>query len=367
MSTIEFARKYRPTQLEEVVGQKRTSATLKQASLSNGFAQSYLFSGVRGVGKTTMARVLATLMTCENLKDGKVCGKCRACQGIHTGSSMDVKEIDGASNNGVDEARQLISSARYSPQELKRKVYIIDESHMLTTQANNALLKIVEEPPPYLSFIFCTTEPRKMLGTIISRCQRFNFSKIPSMDIAKRLKFISEKEGIEIEDKALFVLAKMARGSLRDGVVFLQQVGTVAAGKSLTEDNVQKYFGSVDRAGILNLLKCMISGNYPLIMDQVNDLMVACADCKEIMFEVSESFRNMQMIKIQGEKTKLVDLPDYEIQELKRISDGLDLNRIVKLAHLFSELAKKLEYHINERWIMEATLIACTKSLENNS
>jgi len=364
MDIVELARKYRPMQLDEVVGQRRVSATLKQAALNGTFAQSYLFSGVRGVGKTTMARVLATLMTCDDIKDGKVCGKCRACTGVRAGASSDVKEIDGASKNGVEDARELISSARYSPQELKRKVYIIDECHMLTTQANNALLKIVEEPPPHLSFIFCTTEPRKMLGTIISRCQRFNFPKIPSIDIAARLKFIAEKEDIDIEDKGLFVLSKMARGSLRDGVVFLQQVGTVASGKKLTEDNVQKYFGAVDRAGILNLLKGMVSANYPLIMDQVNDLMMSCADCKEIMFEVSEAFRNMQIIKIQGIKTTLLDLPDHEIQELNNISDRLDLTQIVKLAHLFSELAKKLEYHINERWVMEATLIACTKSLE---
>ena len=352
--------KYRPSQLSEIVGQKPIVATLKQASTDHKFVHSYLFSGNHGSGKTTSARILATLMTCEDVKDGETCGKCRACKTIKRGSSADVRELDGASNNKVEEARKIIDAAFYAPHELKKKVYIIDECHMLTTSANNALLKIVEEPPSYLAFIFCTTEPKKMLSTIISRCQRFNFTRIITKDIVNRLKFIAKEEKININEKALVIISKIARGSMRDAIGCLEQIGTLASNKNLeiTEEHIQKYFGVTDRLGILKMVKAMISGNVPLILDQVNDMVMASADTKSILLEVSEIFRNIMVLKIQN-NTKLVDLPDNEIKELKDIGKSLDANKLVKLSHLFANIDKKLNFNINERWIMEATLIEC--------
>jgi DNA polymerase-3 subunit gamma/tau len=179
--------KYRPEQLEDVVGQKYTTGTLKQASILNRFAHAYLLCGNKGCGKTTTARILANLLTCSDPKDGKVCGKCRACQTIQSGMSMDVIELDGAANGNVENVQNLIEGANWSPSELSRKVYIIDECHQLTGRAISALLKIVEEPPEYLVFIFCTTEPKKIPSTILSRAQRFNFKKITSKDIVTRL------------------------------------------------------------------------------------------------------------------------------------------------------------------------------------
>lgn len=363
-----LARKYRPSQLSHVVGQKHIVATLTQASINDKFAQAYLFSGIKGCGKTSMGRILSKLMTCEYPVDGKSCGKCRACKAIPLNASLDVKELDGASKNKVEEARNIIDAAHYPPSELKRKIFIIDECHMLTKQANNAMLKLVEEPPSYLNFIFCTTEPRKMIDTIISRCQRFNFYRIPSKDIAERLKFIAGREEININDKALFIIAKMARGSLRDAIGYLEQIGTVGINKEIKEDNIQKYFGIANRKGIYNIVKAIKNGDLPLLLDLINDLIIAGAVCKDILFEITEVLRSAMILKAnknqnQNNDKELIDLPDFEIEELKKISEGMKLSQLLKMAHLFAGIDKQLEFSINDRWIMEATLINCVAIL----
>ena len=355
--------KYRPFQLKDVVGQKYTIETLKQASLKNEFNHAYLFSGNHGCGKTSTARILATLMTCENVVDGNVCGKCRACKGIHIGSSLDVNELDGATNRGIDDIKHLIEGAKWSPNELKRKVYLIDECHQLSKEATSALLKIVEEPPSYLTFILCTTDIKKILPTILSRCQRFNFTKICSQDITKRLVLIAQKEGINIEEGGLAIISKIARGSMRDAISYLEQVATVAANKKITAEGINKYFGVSDRAAILNILKAILDGNIPLIMDLINDMIMASADTKEILVEISEAFRNAMLLKASGGDSRLVDLPDHEVSELKKISEKLTMGQILKLAKLFSDIEKKIGFNINERWIMEATLISCVAAL----
>jgi len=355
--------KYRPVQLDDVVGQKHVVATLKAASLKGEFSHAYLFSGFHGTGKTSMGRILSSLMECENIKDGKVCGKCRSCQTIHSGVCSDVKEVDGASNRGIDNVKSLIDAAQWSPQEFKRKVYLIDECHCLTKEANSALLKILEEPPAYLSFILCTTEINKMLPTILSRCQRFNFTKILSKDIAQRLMLIAKNENINIEEDAVNVMAKMARGSMRDAIGYLEQIGTVAASKKITAPSIQRYFGVTDRLAIFNIVKSIMDGNLSLILDQVNDIMMASADCKQILLEISEMFRNIMVIKAQNGDSKNIDLPDYEIQELKKLGESLSLSQVLKLAHLFADIEKKISFNINERWITEAALINCVSIL----
>lgn len=355
--------KYRPLQLKDVVGQKYVVETLKQATAKNEFAHSYLFSGNHGCGKTSTARILATLMTCENIKDGQICGKCRACKGIHVGASLDVKELDGATKRKIEDVRDLIDGASWSPNELKRKIYIIDECHQLTKEATSALLKILEEPPSYLTFILCTTEIKKILPTILSRCQRFNFTKLSSADITGRLALISKNENINIEEEGLVSIAKMARGSMRDAIGYLDQVSTVAQNKKITSAGITKYFGMVDRKAVLSILKAIMSGNIPVVLDQVNDMIMASADINGILFEISDAFRSAMILKAQGGDSRLIDLPDYEIEELKKISEGLKMGQLLKLAKLFSDVEKKISFNINERWIMEATLINCVAVL----
>ncbi len=358
-----FYLKYRPHQLKNIVGQKPVVATLKQAALRNEFAHAYLFSGNHGCGKTSTARILAMLMTCEDIKDGSNCGKCRICKGIQAGSTLDVKELDGATKRKIEDIRDLIDSAYYSPNELKRKIYIIDECHMLTKEATSALLKILEEPPSYLTFILCTTDIKKIIPTILSRCQRFNFTKILSSDIASRLSLIAKNENINIEKDGFMTMAKMARGSMRDAIGYLDQVATVGANKAITAKGISSYFGTVDRQAIINIMKAIMSGDIPLVLDQVNDMIMASADVSGILYEISEAFRNTMILKAQNNDSRLIDLPDYEIKELKDISDKLKIGQLLKLAKLFSDVEKKVNFNINERWIMEATLIHCVALL----
>lgn len=306
---------------------------------------------------TTTARILANLLTCLDPKDGKTCGKCRACVSIRDGVAMDVIELDAAANGKVEDVQQLIDGANWAPSELKRKVYIIDEAHQLTGRAISALLKIVEEPPEYLAFVFCTTEPKQIPSTILSRAQRFNFRKITSKEIVGRLAYIAKQEQIPITEPALFEIAKISRGCMRDAIVPLEQIATIAAGKEITETSVQKYFGMADRAGIMKIIASMVEGNISLVMDEVNDLVVASADIEAIAYEISEAFRSIMLLKAQNGQTKLIDLPDHEITQLTKVGESMKLGQLDKLARLFSTIRKELEFSINDRWILESTLI----------
>jgi len=342
-----------------LVGQKPIVATLKQASINDEFSHAYLFSGNHGCGKTSSARILASLLTCENAKDGKVCGECRACKAIHIGASLDINELNGATNRGIDDIKALIDGAQWSPQELKRKVYIIDEAHQLTKEATSALLKILEEPPSYLTFILCTTEIKKILPTILSRCQRFNFGKIPSNEISSRLMYIAGLEKINIEEDASRRMSQLARGSMRDAISYLEQIGTVAGDKQINKGHVQKYFGVSGRDGIVNIIKSMVSGNIPMVLDQINDMVMSSVNIKEIMFEISDILRDIMVLKAHSGQKTLIDLSDVEIQELNKIGESIKLSQLLKLANLFSDIERKMDFNINDRWIMEATLINC--------
>jgi DNA polymerase III subunit gamma/tau len=354
--------KYRPSQLNDLVGQSNLVNTLKQASKLNKFANSYFLVGTKGCGKTSSARILANLLNCENPTDGNVCGECIACKTIPCESAMDVIELDGAANGKVEHISALIEGAKWSPSQLKRKVYIIDECHRLSGSAVSALLKITEEPPSYLTFIFCTTDPDKVIDTITSRSQRFNFRKLLSSEIVSRLRYISDKENVSIEEDALYILAKKSRGSMRDAIVSLEQIATIANGKTINSDFAQKYFGMSDKNISYQIIKSIIDGNIALIMDQVNDLIMANVDVKEIAFEISEIFRNIMVFKAHG-GGKIIDLPDGELKLLEDHSKKISLSQLDKLSKQFSSLRKELEFSINERWILESIFIHCAAVL----
>lgn len=240
---------------------------------------------------------------------------------------------------------------------------LVHNCHMLTGKAVSALLKITEEPPDYLSFIFCTTEPKKILPTILSRSQRLNFKKIPSKDIANRLAYISKQENVKITEEALFEIAKLSRGCLRDAIVPLEQISTVAGNNEITGPIIQKYFGLPDRIGIFRIVKAMVEGDISLVMDQVNDMIVASADTESIAYEISEIFRSIMLLKSQNGNTSLIDLPEHEIDQIKKIGESVKMGQLDKLSHLFSTIRKELDYSINERWILESTLIHGTAIL----
>lgn len=365
MSKSALYSKYRPTQLSEIVGQDQFRATLLQSSANNRFSHSYLLCGEKGSGKTSSARIIANLINCENVRDGKVCMNCRSCKVIQNGSTMDIVELDGATQRKVEDINVLIENASWSPQELKKKVFIIDESHQLSSTAISSLLKITEEPPEYLIFIFCTTEFDKTPETILTRCQKYMFGKIKSGDICNRLKFISQKEGIKITDESLFILSQLGRGSMRDAIGYLDQISMAANEKEITEEFVNKYFCVVDRKGIYDIIESMIAGDYSMILEKCNDMIVASVDVRNVLYEISEVFRNIMVIKIQGEKTKLVDLPDHEVKRIFKFSQSMGLGQLDKLSKEFSTIEKELTYSINKRLIMESTLIRCTARINS--
>ena len=363
MSKNSLYLKYRPFQLNDVVGQQHVTKTLKQASIQNKFVHSYMFGGTKGCGKTSSARILANLLTCENPQDGVLCGECQACKTVPRGVATDIIEMDGAKQRKVEDINALIEGVQWSPSVLKKKVVIIDEAHQLSSTAISALLKIVEEPPEYLTFIFCTTEVDKIPNTILSRSQMFNFRKISFENIAGRLKYIAEKEDISISEDALFDLAKLGRGSMRDAIGCFQQIETLANGKKIEAKSVQKYFGLIDRKIAFDIVKNMVDKNVTNVIDLVNDLVVSLANPKGILYEISEVFRNIMILKIQKDGSKWIDLPDYEIETLKEIGKDLNYSQLDSLSQEFSTIHKELEYSINERWVMESTLIRCMAKL----
>jgi DNA polymerase-3 subunit gamma/tau len=242
MSYIVLARRYRPQNFDELIGQSHVALTLKNALALNRIAHAYLFSGPRGVGKTSAARILAKSLDCEKRKDHSPCNTCVSCEEITKGISMDVIEIDGASNRGIDEIRNLRENVKFAPVSGKYRIYIIDEVHMLTKEAFNALLKTLEEPPPHVIFIFATTEPYKVPLTIISRCQRFDFRRVSVNEIVKHLQYIAGKENIDVEDEALYLIAQASEGSMRDSQSLLDQAVSYS-GKKIAKKDVQDFLG----------------------------------------------------------------------------------------------------------------------------
>ncbi|MCI0482817.1 MAG: DNA polymerase III subunit gamma/tau, partial [Candidatus Dadabacteria bacterium] len=261
MSYVVFARKYRPRDFDEIIGQSHITTTLKNAIARDRVAHAYLFAGPRGVGKTTTARILAKALNCEKGPTPKPCNKCSSCLEITSGSSLDILEIDGASNTGVDDIRSLRENARFTPAKGGFKVYIIDEVHMLSDSAFNALLKTLEEPPPHVKFIFATTHAHKVPPTILSRCQRFDFRRIPAKEILDNLKRIVKEEKISVSEDALGLIAKYGDGSMRDSQVILDQFVSFAQGKVGAEE-VVKVLGIVDDE-VLFALSAAISGKDP--------------------------------------------------------------------------------------------------------
>ena len=363
MSQETLYNKYRPATLEEFVGQDRVVNTFRQASIQQKFVHTYLFSGSKGCGKTSMARVVANLITCENPQNGKPCNKCEACLAIGRGGCIDIIELDGASNGDVEHIDRLIEGAQWSPTALKKKIYIIDECHLLSGKAISALLKITEEPPEYLVFIFCTTDPKKIPETIVDRSQKFIFRKITCKEIVKRLLIICEKEKISISEEALYEIARYARGSLRNAIGALEQVSTFLGNKSMDAKEIKEYFGLIDKLLIINVVKGMASGDISMVMDMVNDLVLASVDTESILYEISEVFRSIMLIKAQQGKTALIDLSDKELEEIKKLADIIKLGQLDKLATVFSNVKKEITFNINERWILESTLIHCSAIL----
>ena len=364
--TQSFYQKYRPVQLTDVVGQEKIIASLCKEAESNAFSHAYLLSGSFGSGKTTTARILATLLTCKNRKGHVVCGTCHSCKAIHAGHCIDVREMDGASKRGIDDVRHIIETAQYTPQELERKVYIVDEIHALTKDASSALLKILEEPPPYVVFILCTTDARKLLPTIMSRCQRFNFTKIDITLMAKHLVKIATGEKIKLDEGSALAIARMSHGSLRDALGFLEQIA-IAYSQKVVLENVRSYFGVPEKRLVNEIVQMIVNINATGLLDKVNELLVAGVDIKVILVELSELFRSIFIIKSSGANSGLIDAEKDEREVLQSLANKITLSGLIKIAGLFGKIERDVSININERWILEAALVNCILIVKNEA
>jgi DNA polymerase-3 subunit gamma/tau len=317
MSYLVLARKWRPQSFEDVVGQPHVTKTLQNAVRSNRIAHAYLFTGARGVGKTSVARILAKTLNCEQANSAQPCNQCSNCREITQGNSVDVLEIDGASNRGIDNIRELRETVRYRPAKGRYKIYIIDEVHMLTTEAFNALLKTLEEPPEHVLFIFATTEPHKIPSTILSRCQRFDFRRIPIQQIVKHLKSIVVQEKVGISDGVIYAVAREADGSMRDSQSLLEQL-LAFSGDGLSDEEILDVLGVVDRRSVHRVGQAILAGDVRTCLEVVSDLYRRGIDSRRFCQQLCDHFRNLLFLALgESEGSVQLDLPEEERKLLR--------------------------------------------------
>jgi len=355
-----LARKWRPKQFDDVVGQEHVTRTLKNAIESNRVAHAYLFVGPRGIGKTSLARIFAKALNCEKGPTISPCCECSMCREIAGGNALDVLEIDGASNNGVDQVRDLRDQVQFAPTHGKFKIIIIDEVHMLSTAAFNALLKTLEEPPPHVKFIFATTEGDKVLPTIVSRCQRFDLRRIQTPLIVERLRRICEYERITIDEDALLAVARGAEGGMRDALSALDQLISFK-GDALTEDDVLAVFGLVSRKSLANLAASVLRGDMGEILKLVDMFDSAGKDMRRLTVELMEHFRSLLIYQHVGEKMANLDATPEQIRTLAEQSALADPNRVLQIADMLGEMEGRLRYALSVRTLIEMSLIRCAR------
>ncbi|MYA23506.1 MAG: DNA polymerase III subunit gamma/tau [Gemmatimonadetes bacterium] len=348
------ARKWRPRQFDEVVGQEHITATLKSAVHSGRIAQCYLFCGPRGVGKTTTARILAKVLNCADPRDGNSCEACDSCQSIAASTSMNVLEIDGASNNSVDDIRELREVGRYAATAGVYKIYIIDEVHMLSTAAFNALLKTLEEPPEHVVFIFATTEVQSVPDTILSRCQRFNFRRISAGQIAAHLGTIAQAEGIAVEEGALHLLASRADGALRDAESLLDQV--VSLGAEVSQQAVVRVLGLVDRGLYFELLDAMREAAPARVLDIVARAVDEGVDIEEFVYGLVELLRHLLFAKIQDGADEL-DMAEDARRRCGELAAAMAVEDLLRMMQSLLDLEADIKRSVQPRFRVEIALV----------
>ncbi len=351
-------RKWRPRDFDDVCGQEHITSILKNEIETGHINHAYLFCGSRGTGKTTCAKILAKAINCTDYKNGKVCGKCAACLNADSGSTTDIVEMDAASNNGVSNIRDIRDEVNYLPGELKYKVYIVDEVHMLSISAFNALLKTLEEPPSHVVFILATTELHKLPSTIVSRCQRFDFRRISSSVIADRLEYIAKNEGISLEREAAFALASIAQGGMRDAISLFELCANAANGETVTEDIVEKLVGTGDREAVEKAVGAIADKDYSAIFEITSNIYLSSRDISVFWQALTSIYRDMLIIKATQRANEYLDLSQNKFEKLKSLADRFSTENIIYHIRLLEETYVTMQKgSANKKLLAECALV----------
>ena len=367
MSYTALYRKWRPTSFEEVRGQDHIVKTLKNQINSGRIGHAYLFCGTRGTGKTSIAKIFARAVNCEHPVDGSPCGECPSCRQIATGTSLNVVEIDAASNNGVENIREIREQVQYPPTEGKYRVYIIDEVHMLSTGAFNALLKTLEEPPSYVIFILATTEVHKIPITVLSRCQRYDFRRITLDTITARLKELTEAENMPVEDKALRYVAKAGDGSMRDALSLLDQCAAFHFGETLTYEHVLDVLGAVDNSVFRELFHAIRENRTKDCILKLEEMVVQGRELSQFVVDFIWFLRNLLLLKTADDAEDLLDMSEDNLAQMREDAALVDENTLMRYIRVFSELSNQIRFANQKRVLIELAFIKLTKpEMEQN-
>lgn len=359
-------RAYRPQNFEDVVGQEHITRTLRNQIENNSIGHAYLFTGTRGTGKTSTAKIFSRAVNCLNSIDQEPCNVCEVCRDIINDNIMDVVEIDAASNNSVDDIRELRESVKYSPTKAKYKVYIIDEVHMLSQGAFNALLKTLEEPPSYIIFILATTEPHKIPATILSRCQRFDFKRVSVKDMSDRMKKICDEENIEVEDKALNLIARNAQGALRDALSILDQCMSFS-GKKIEYKDVVELLGTVNIEQLFEMSEFIINQDTKNSLQSLNEFVIWGKDIRNLINDLIDHFRNLMVCKVSNELDEIISLPEETIEKLKKQASDVDVNDIIRILNILSVAQDGMKSSSNPRILAEVTMMKIAQPMFDES
>ena len=353
--------KYRPMTFDDVVGQEHVVRTLRHAIESGRIANAYLFIGPRGIGKTTLSRIFAKALNCSHpVAAVEPCGACDNCREIAAGRSIDVTELDAASHNKVEDVKPIIEAVEFKPTSSKYKIFIIDECHMLSNAAWNALLKTLEEPPPYVRFIFATTEGDKVLATIVSRCQRFDLRRIQTNDIVARLKSVCAQEKIDAAEDALLAIARGAEGGMRDALSSLDQLISFK-GDTVTEEDALGVFGLVSRSALEGLAGAILKGDVAAILSAIETFDSAGKNMRRLSGELLQHFRNLVVVQALGPNAKSLEATPDQVKVLLEQAQGIDPGRVFRICDQLAELEDKLRYVLSVRTLIEMSLIRASR------
>ncbi|WP_053954908.1 DNA polymerase III subunit gamma/tau [Inediibacterium massiliense] len=360
MAYMALYRKWRPQVFEDVVGQEHITKTLKNQIRNNNIAHAYLFCGTRGTGKTSTAKIFARAVNCLQPKEYNPCNTCENCSGILHENIMDVIEIDAASNNGVDDIRELRENVQYPPTNGKYKVYIIDEVHMLSTGAFNALLKTLEEPPSYALFILATTEPHKIPATILSRCQRFDFKRVTETDLIDRMNHICTHMGIEVEEEALHLIARNSDGAMRDALSILDQCISFENGK-ITYEHVIDLLGTVSDEYLFKIVEAIANRETQNLIEQIEEIVSLGKDIQQFIKDLLQHYRNLMMTKVSNAPDRIIHMSKENIQRLREQENKISMNEIIRAIQELSSTLAEVKWTTQPRVFLEISMIKLSK------